>query len=99
MFWNGKVVFLTGASSGIGEALAIEMARQGAALGLLARREDLLKSLAEKCAAAGGKARYFAADVVDADAVAAAAEALRDEFGRIDILIANAGVSAKNTDG
>jgi hypothetical protein len=60
MFWKDKVVFLTGASSGIGEALAVEMAKRGAILGLLARRAELLKELAEKCAAAGGTARVFA---------------------------------------
>src|SRR5213079_1415704 len=97
-FWKEKVVFLTGASSGIGEALAIEIARKGGILGLLARREELLKELAAKCEAAGGKARVFACDVVDAEAVQKAADALRDEFGRIDILIANAGVSGKDKD-
>lgn len=96
MFWKDKVVFLTGASSGIGEALAIEMAKRGAILGLLARREELLKTLAEKCAAAGGKARVFACDVVDAESVQKSADALRDEFGRIDILIANAGIGGKD---
>src|SRR5215216_5150484 len=96
MFWKDKVVFLTGASSGIGEALAIEIAKRGAILGLLARREELLKTLAEKCETAGGKARVFACDVVDTGAVQKAADALRDEFGRIDILIANAGIGGKD---
>jgi len=55
MFWKDKVVFLTGASSGIGEALAIEIAKRGAILGLLARREEMLKELAEKCESFGAK--------------------------------------------
>lgn len=96
MFWKDKVVFLTGASSGIGEALAVEMAKKGAILGLLARRAELLEELAAKCAAAGGQARVFVCDVVDAEAVQAAAESLRGEFGRIDILIANAGIGGNN---
>lgn len=90
--WKNKVLFLTGASSGIGEALAIDLAKKGAILGLLARREDLLKTLAEKCESAGGKARVLACDVVDEKGVADAAEGLRKEFGRIDILICNAGI-------
>jgi NADP-dependent 3-hydroxy acid dehydrogenase YdfG len=98
MFWKNKVVFLTGASSGIGEALALAMAKRGATLGLLARRTELLKDLAEKCEKYGGKARYFAVDVTDAKAVAAAAETLRNEFGKIDILIANAGIGGNNTE-
>lgn len=96
MFWKDKVVFLTGASSGIGEALADEIAKRGAILGLLARRAELLKELAEKCEAVGGKARVFACDVVDAEAVQKSADALRAEFGRIDILIANAGIGGKD---
>jgi short-subunit dehydrogenase len=96
MFWKDKVVFLTGASSGIGEALALEMAQRGAIVGLLARREEMLRALAAKCEAAGGTARVFACDVVDAEAVRKAADDLRDEFGRIDILIANAGIGGNN---
>ena len=98
MFWKDKVVFLTGASSGIGEALALEIARRGAILGLLARREDLLRELAERCEQNGGKARYFAADVTNAKAVADAAESLRDEFGKTDILIANAGIGGNDSE-
>jgi len=98
MFWKDKIVFLTGASSGIGEALALEIAKCGATLGLLARREVLLKELADKCERNGGKARYFAVDVTDANAVAEAAESLRNEFGRVDILIANAGIGGNNSE-
>lgn len=96
MFWKDKVVFLTGASSGIGEALALAMAKQGATIGLLARRKELLDNLAVRCGSAGGQARAFAADVTDAEAVQKAADALREEFGRIDILIANAGIGGNN---
>ena len=98
MFWKDKVVFLTGASSGIGEALALAMAKRGATLGLLARREELLKELAGKCDSNGGRARYYAVDVTDAKAVANAAESLRSEFGRIDVLIANAGVGGNDSE-
>ena len=92
MNWKDKVVFLTGASSGIGEALAIALAEKGATLGLLARREDLLNSLAEKCESVGGKARTFSCDVVDEQGVKAAVESLQNEFGKIDLLICNAGI-------
>ncbi|MBS1797261.1 MAG: SDR family NAD(P)-dependent oxidoreductase [Acidobacteria bacterium] len=95
-FWKDKVVFLTGASSGIGEALALEIARRGAILGLFARREELLRALAAKCEAAGGTARVLAGDVTDAALVQKCADELRAEFGRIDILIANAGVGGKD---
>ncbi|MBA3601975.1 MAG: SDR family NAD(P)-dependent oxidoreductase, partial [Acidobacteria bacterium] len=98
MFWKDKVVFLTGASSGIGEALALEIAKRGATLGLLARREDLLKEIAKKCERNGGKAKCFAVDVTDANAVANAAESLRNEFGKIDVLIANAGIGGNNSE-
>ncbi len=89
---------LTGASSGIGEALALAIAKRGATLGLVARREELLKELAEKCEQNGGKARHFAVDVTDAKAIADAAESLRREFGKIDILIANAGIGGNNSE-
>lgn len=95
-FWKDKVVFLTGASSGIGEALAVEIAKNGAILGLLARREELLKEIAEKCEKVGGTARIFPFDVVDYEKVQESADKLREEFGRIDILIANAGIGGNN---
>lgn len=96
--WKDKTVVVTGASSGIGEGLALAMAAKGATVGLLARREDLLKDIAAKCKAAGGQALYFVCDVVDPEAVRHAAEKFRQEFGPIDIMIANAGISGKSRD-
>jgi NADP-dependent 3-hydroxy acid dehydrogenase YdfG len=93
MNWKDKVVFLTGASSGIGEGLALALADRGAILGLLARRRENLTKLAKKCEANGATAFVYACDVTDAKALADAADSIRREFGHIDILIANAGVS------
>ncbi len=98
MDWKNKIIFLTGASSGIGEALAIALAQRGATLGLLARRGELLKEIASKCEKSGGRARCFAVDVTDAEAVAKAAKTLRNEFGKIDVLIANAGIGGNDSE-
>ena len=92
MNWKGKTVFLTGASSGIGEGLALALAQRGAVLGLLARREELLKELAAKCEKAGGVARVYPANVTDQSGVGAAVSHFVDEFNAIDVLIANAGI-------
>lgn len=97
MFWKNKIVLLTGASSGIGEALAVEIAKRGATVGLLARRAEMLREISGKIEQNGGIARNFAVDITDADAVADAARNLRNEFGRIDVLIANAGISGSNS--
>jgi NADP-dependent 3-hydroxy acid dehydrogenase YdfG len=96
MNWNDKVVFLTGASSGIGEALALALAERGAILGLVARRRINLSNLAKQCEAKGATAFIYPVDVTDATAIADAAQGMRKEFGHIDILIANAGVSGAN---
>lgn len=98
MNWDGKVVLLTGASSGIGEGIALALAKKGAVLGLIARRRQLLEDLADHCKRAGGKARVFAIDVTDEQSVALAADEMRSEFGRIDILIANAGIGGNDAD-
>lgn len=95
-YWKNKVVFLTGASSGIGEALAYEISNRGAIVGLLARRKNLLKPIAENIQKDGGTASIFPCDVTDKDCVFEAAESLRSEFGKIDILIANAGIGGNN---
>lgn len=98
MSWKGKTVFLTGASSGIGAGLAVALAKQGAVLGLLARRKELLDKLRKDCEKAGGTARVFACDVTNEDAVLAAAEEFTHEFEHIDILIANAGIGGNNAE-
>jgi NAD(P)-dependent dehydrogenase (short-subunit alcohol dehydrogenase family) len=96
MTWKGKTIFITGASSGIGEGIALALARDGAVLGLLARRQELLRELQGKCEAVGGTARVFACDVTDEAAVGAAVDAFLAEFGRIDVLIANAGIGGND---
>src|ERR1041384_885967 len=83
---------ITGASSGIGSGLAREIASRGAHLGLLARREDLLKEIVEQAESHNVKAISTAADVRDAKAVREAADRFRKELGPIDVLIANAGI-------
>jgi short-subunit dehydrogenase len=95
MNWRDKVVFITGASSGIGRALAVELARRGAKVGLLARRSEMLQAVVAEIQEGDGQALVLPADVRDASAVKGAAERLRSEFGRIDVLIANAGVGGK----
>jgi short-subunit dehydrogenase len=89
--FQGQVVFITGASSGIGAALAREFARQGADLALAARREERLASLAAEIERQGRRALALRCDVtVDGD-VERAAAATRAAFGRIDVVVANAG--------
>ena len=83
-------VFLTGASSGIGEALAREYAARGATLGLVARRDSVLADLA---AALPGRHHTYACDVTDRDALIAAARAFDAATGGADVVIANAGIS------
>ncbi|MFZ1699412.1 MAG: SDR family NAD(P)-dependent oxidoreductase [Pyrinomonadaceae bacterium] len=94
--WNGKVIFLTGASSGIGEALALDLAKRGAILGLLARRKDELEKLKRSCEKNGATARVFAGDVTDEDAVRLAVNDFLIDFGHVDVLIANAGIGGND---
>ena len=84
-------VFITGASSGIGEALAVYYAGKGASLGLAARRQDVLAALNRRL---GGGHACYALDVADAPALHDAAGDFIARFGAPDIVIANAGVSA-----
>lgn len=87
---------ITGASSGIGKGVALEIAARGAHLGLLARREELLNQIVDEARAKGVKAVAVASDVRDIKAVREAADVVRRELGPIDILIANAGIGTSN---
>ena len=91
--WKDRVVLVTGASSGIGRALAVELGRRAARVGLLARRAEALIELAGEVERAGGKALALAADVRDAGEMKKAAERVREQWGRVDVLVANAGMS------
>jgi len=91
--WNQKVVIITGASSGIGRALALELGRRGARLGLTARRAEELSKVAEEVSRAGGQALVLPADVRRAEDINGVAERVREKWGRVDVLVANAGMS------
>lgn len=85
---------VTGASSGIGRALALELARRGVDLVLLARREDRLAEVSAEVARLGRRAVIVVGDVTDHETRRRALAAARDELGGLDILVNNAGVSA-----
>ena len=88
---DGRVLVVTGASSGIGEATALAVSAQGAAVALLARRTDRVIALAERIVAGGGRALPLTADVRKPDSLREAAERVADELGRADCLVNNAG--------
>ncbi|MFO0847652.1 MAG: SDR family NAD(P)-dependent oxidoreductase [Gemmataceae bacterium] len=92
MSFANRTAVITGASSGIGRALAVALAGQGARVGVTARRADLLESLAAEVRTAGGTIATATADVADQAGVCAAVHALSDRLGPVDLLIANAGV-------
>lgn len=94
-FWRDKCVIVTGASSGIGRALAAGLAACGARVGLIARRETLLQELAAAIASCGGRAALAAADVTMREQVFGAVQTLEGALGPCDVLIANAGVYRK----
>ena len=92
---NKSVVLITGASSGIGEALAIEYARLGADLILAARREDKLKALSERLSKDGTRAIFSACDVTKDGDMERMVALGQSTFGKIDVVIANAGFGVK----
>jgi NADP-dependent 3-hydroxy acid dehydrogenase YdfG len=90
---KGTVAVVTGASSGIGAAVARMLAARGSAVALVARREDRLDALASELTAAGGQALPVKADVTEAEQARAAVEQAVARWGRLDILVNNAGVA------
>ncbi|MFF3248421.1 SDR family NAD(P)-dependent oxidoreductase [Streptomyces sp. NPDC002870] len=89
---EGTAALVTGASSGIGHATALELAREGASVALVGRREDRLTDLAAEISNAGGKALVVPADITTAQAAAEAVERTVENLGRLDILVNNAGL-------
>jgi NADP-dependent 3-hydroxy acid dehydrogenase YdfG len=89
---EGKVVVVTGASSGLGEATARYLSAQGATVVLGARRVDRLQSLVDELTSRGGKALAVATDVTDYDQVKKLAGAAVETYGRVDVMINNAGL-------
>jgi len=88
----GKVVVITGASSGLGEATARRLSEEGATLVLGARRSDRLETLVGELTAKGGKALAKTTDVTKVDEVKALVDAAVEAYGRVDVMINNAGL-------
>ena len=89
---SGRVAAITGASSGIGEATAVTLARAGAAVSLAARRGDRIGELAERISKEGGRALAIETDVTDEAQANAFVNRTNEELGRLDVLVNNAGV-------
>ncbi|XP_045517134.1 3-oxoacyl-[acyl-carrier-protein] reductase FabG-like [Pieris brassicae] len=92
MSFKNKVVIVTGASSGIGAATALKFSKEGAAVVMVARDEAKLKAVKKKCDAEGWPAFIVMADISEEDEAKSVIEKTVNEFGKIDILINNAGI-------
>ena len=88
-----KVVVITGASSGIGKSIALNLAAKGAKVVLAARREEKLKKIVENIIQDGGEASYVVADVQHRTDLAKLVSIALAEFGKLDVMINNAGIS------
>jgi len=91
-----KVVVITGASSGIGAATAVMLAKHGAKVMLGARRTERLEALVRNIQHLGGKGAYYSVDVTRLDQVQGLVQAAMDEFGRVDAIFNNAGIDEWN---
>ena len=89
----GRIALVTGASQGIGRACALELARAGASVALAARNEAKLAEVVSEIEAAGGKGAAFALDVSSEDSIKAGAKAVLERFGKVEILVNNAGIT------
>ncbi len=96
-YFGGRVAIVTGASSGIGRALALGLARSGCKVGLLARRRSLLEEVVGQIEIQGGTAAWATADVTDRDQIRQAFDDLTSRLGPASIVVANAGVGVPTT--
>jgi len=90
---NGRVAVVTGASQGIGRACAIELARRGASVALVARNQQKLEEVAAEISGAAGKARVTPADIENEDQIKSTFKSVIADLGKIDILVNNAGIT------
>ena len=90
---QGRIALVTGASQGIGRACALELARAGATVALAARNEAKLAEVAVEIEAAGGQAAAFALDVASEESIKAGVKAILEQFGKVEILVNNAGIT------
>jgi len=93
MSLSGRVGFVTGASQGIGRACALKLATEGATVAVAARNQDKLNELVNEIIATGGKAAAFTLDVTDEEQVKSAIKSAIAQFGKIDVLVNNAGIT------
>jgi 3-oxoacyl-[acyl-carrier protein] reductase len=90
---DGRAALVTGASQGIGRAIALELARNGATIALCARNEDKLAAVADEIRASGGSAETFPLDLASEDSIHSTAKAVLERLGKVDILVNNAGIT------
>jgi 3-oxoacyl-[acyl-carrier protein] reductase len=93
MTLEGRVALVTGASQGIGHAIALKLASTGASVALAARNQEKLNEVVQQITAAGGKAATFQLDVADEEQIKSVFKAVIAHFGKIDILVNNAGIT------
>lgn len=96
---SNRTAFITGASSGIGEALARKLAKEGVTVALAARRAEALEQLAKDIRGTGADARVYPLDVTNVDDVQATIRRADDDLGGLDIVVANAGVARERWSG
>ncbi|MBX0356104.1 3-ketoacyl-ACP reductase [Halobacillus sp. Nhm2S1] len=89
---KGKIAYVTGAGRGIGRATALQLAKEGVHLGLIARTKSRLEEVAEEARSYGVEAAVASADIADIDQVEQAVQQIKEELGEADILINNAGI-------
>ena len=94
---ENKIAVITGASHGLGQAVAERLASMGAKIALIARNPEPLQRVADQINSNGGKATSFSCDVSNVEQVKATADKITSEFGHVDILVNNAGIPAPRT--